>query len=737
MAEAGNLVSLWQRPARIALATFAVAFGLILSFGARDRTPSVVADMVSRTDREAIIESRDAQIVQRENRSDNLKIEADRQLGYEDGSVKLLGNVAIQFEDGLVLDTEEAVYENGGDLVTMPRRTIFGRPNMQASAGSARYKRDEDLLHLERNATVVLSSDIESDSAAKTEISAERALVAQSDGYMEFVGGVSFVGERQSMDAGQIRTDLDPISFEINSLRLTGEARVAGNDQSAGSLEVMTAPTIDVSYEEESLQSIVLAGGSRLALLTDGTAGQLREMSATDVVVGYLENELSSIMLDQAANISLVGSSNGPGTEIAGDNVEILLDSGEDAFEEISANKNVSIRLPGENGEIQTISANSLEVIEAEQDTGVVGGLEAKFGGEVEYVESSVDNETGDSESFRRILSENLSAGLDRDLIGMHVATFTGGVGVNTGSLTGSAEQVVYDADSDRVEFSGTDNQGRAPLLNDARGSLLAATINVRLGGPDIQATGSVSSVLSSGSENFNGNPETRRPRLLSEGTPIYVTSNQFSYNAATSEATYTGSSRLWQGSTEFRANSIVLDEATGDVIAAGAVETQFPLFQNAEESDERVEVVATGNAASFEYAEATGTVTYATAATLVTDVIDLSGTSIQLFLEGDGRSLARIFATGDVKLTLEGRRMAGETMTYYEADGRYEMTGDPVRIVEELPGDAEESGADSIECRETTGQALTFYVTSQALTVDAKAEVRTTSMNQPCPPAP
>jgi len=735
--EAGNLVSLWQRPLRIALGTFAVAFGVILSFGARDRTPSVVADMVSRTDRQAIIESRDAHILQREGRSDNLKIEADRQLGYEDGSVKLLGNVAIQFDDGLVVETDEAVYEDGGDLVTMPRRTIFDRPNMQASAGSARYERNEDLLHLEQNATVVLSSEVESDLAAKTEISAERALVAQSDGYMEFVGGVAITGGRQSMSAGQLRTDLDPISFEIDSLALTGAARVAGNDQSAGSLEFMTAPTIAVSYVAESLDDIVLAGGSRLALLTDGTAGQLREMSATDLVVGYLENELSSVVLDQAANISLVGNGDDPGTEIVGDHIEIMLDSGEDAFEQIYANENVSIRLPGGNGAIQTISANSLEVIEAEQDTGVVGGLEAKFGGEVEYVERYQGNQAGGAELFRRIVSDNLSAELDRDLIGMHVATFTGGVGMNTGSLTGSAEQVVYDVDSDQVDFSGTDNQGRGPLLNDARGALLATTINVRLGGPNIQATGSVSSVLSSGPEDSDGDADAKRPGLLSEDIPIYVTSNEFSYNATTSEATYTGSSRLWQNSTEFRANSLVLDEASGDVTAVGAVETQIPLFQNADESDERVEVVATGSAASFDYAEVTRTATYATAATLLTDVIDLSAASIQLFLESDGRSLARIFATGDVRLTLEGRRMAGETMTYYEVDGRYEMTGDPVRIIEELTVDAEDTGADSIECRETTGQALTFYVTSQALTVDAQSEVRTTSMNQPCPAAP
>lgn len=730
-------MTLWHRPVRIALGSFAVAFGVILTFGARDRTPSVVADMVSRTDREAVIESSDAQILQRENRSDNLKIEADRQLGYEDGSVKLLGNVAIQFGDGLVVDTEEAIYENGGDLVTMPSSTAFGRPNLQATAGSARYEKTEDLLYLQPNATVVLISGNERDSVSETEISAARALIAQSDGYMEFAGGVAIVGEREEMGAGEIRTNLDPISLEIESLALSGGASVTGNDQSAGSLELMTAPNIDVSYLEEALQDITLAGGSRLSLFTDGTAGQLREMFATDIVVGYLKDELSSIELYQSAKISLIGNTIGSGTEIVGDHIEVTLGSGEDAFEQIRANENVMIRLPRENSGVQTVSAESLEVVEPERSAGGVAGLEARFDGDVEYIENYSNGIAGGPELFRRIVSESLNAGLDRDLIGMHAATFTGGVSVGTGELTGSAEHVVYDVNADQVDFSGTDDQGRGPLVNDARGALLATTINVRLDGPNIQATGSVSSVLSSNSDNSEVGSETKRPQLLGEDTPIYVTSNEFSYNAATSEATYMGSARLWQNSIEFRANSLILDEASGDLIAAGSVETQIPLFQNAEDRDGRIEVVAIGSAASFQYAETTRTASYETTATLVTEVIDLSGNSIQLLLEPDGRSLAEIFASGDVKLTLEGRRMSGETMTYYEVDGRYEMTGDPVRIIEELTVEAEDAEMDAVECRETTGQALTFYVTSQALTVDAQSEVRTTSMNQPCPAVP
>jgi len=61
-------------------------------------------------------------------------------------------------------------------------------------------------------------------------------------------------------------------------------------------------------------------------------------------------------------------------------------------------------------------------------------------------------------------------------------------------------------------------------------------------------------------------------------------------------------------------------------------------------------------------------------------------------------------------------------------------MTGGPVRIIEELTAESEDSEIETTECRETTGQTLTFYVNSEALSVDANSEIRTTSMNQPCP---
>jgi hypothetical protein len=71
-------------------------------------------------------------------------------------------------------------------------------------------------------------------------------------------------------------------------------------------------------------------------------------------------------------------------------------------------------------------------------------------------------------------------------------------------------------------------------------------------------------------------------------------------------------------------------------------------------------------------------------------------------------------------------RWITGESMTYYDADGRYEMGGEPVRIIEEM-----EDG-----CRETTGRRVTFFLTEDAVSVDGESEVRTETSSGECPEA-
>ena len=86
----------------------------------------------------------------------------------------------------------------------------------------------------------------------------------------------------------------------------------------------------------------------------------------------------------------------------------------------------------------------------------------------------------------------------------------------------------------------------------------------------------------------------------------------------------------------------------------------------------------------------------------------------------GGGRedTLERLEAYETVTVELDGRWASGARLTYTEADGRYELSGSPVRILEQL----------AEECRETTGRTLTFFRSIDTIIVDSNAEIRTQS---------
>ena len=146
-------------------------------------------------------------------------------------------------------------------------------------------------------------------------------------------------------------------------------------------------------------------------------------------------------------------------------------------------------------------------------------------------------------------------------------------------------------------------------------------------------------------------------------------------------------------------------------------------ILQTDDETGEQIETTSRGQSESFFYDDALRRATYTTAAELIGDRFTLEADTIDVILHQDARTLDRIVAVGDVTLELESRRVIGETLTYYDADGRYEMSGDPVRIVEEVDE----------ECRETTGRTMTFFITAEAVSIDGQSEVRTESTNGVC----
>jgi lipopolysaccharide export system protein LptA len=248
-----------------------------------------------------------------------------------------------------------------------------------------------------------------------------------------------------------------------------------------------------------------------------------------------------------------------------------------------------------------------------------------------------------------------------------------------------------------------------------------AETISVGLDGPDIEAIQDVKGVLASAEA--GGSTTAVRPGLFAEGPPIHVVAGGFVYDAAQSLATYSGGARLWQGATEFRGRTIVIDETTGDISAEGSVRTRTTMVQNDDDLDDVVEATTEGRAETLFFDNQDRQATYTTDAVFSSALFTLGSDAIELFLHDDARTLVRIEADGEVDLELDTRSVTGGTLAYDDSEGRYDLTGDPVRVIDEM----EE------ECRETTGRSVTFYANGQSISADGQSAERTVSSSGSC----
>lgn len=698
----------WTRSARIALLSFVVTFAVaVFFFGVQRRSPTR-AVAVDRADATAIIQSSDSRITL----AGGSIIEADRQFAYEDGSARLVGvsvtvpadeagtgfrmygdeasgveeagewrfagNVGIETGDGLAGRTSEAAYSEADRRVTMPQPAEFEQGWMRLAGDAARYDLGGGLLRLDPHAVVTLHAT-GADGAAETTITADRARIDRLGGDMRFTGGVEIDSGGWRMRGNGAALQFDPDASRLDALELRGAARILG---------------------------------------TTGTPGRLRQMAARTITVAYEDGAIDRAILAGAAVVELVGPPDAAGTRIAGRTVTVALGGG-GALRSLTAVGRVAVDLPSLPAEAggARVTAEAVEIGAGEED-----GWNAAFDGRVEYREPSARG--GEAGGDRVMRASRLEAELAEDLASLGEARFLGGVGVEDGSLTANAHEATYDVASARLTLSGAEGdgaEGAAPRVVDDRGTTQADTLALTLDVQGMDANGGVRSVLEALGE--AGNEAGRRPGLLAAGERVYVAADRLVYDPDLSVATYSGApARLWQDQADFVGASITLNEATGSLQAEGSVRTRTTIVQKNDETGDVEALTTVGRGESMAYDDEARSVSYEGNASLENPRSDLSAESIEVLLQDDARTLDRTFASGDVILELPGRRVTGETMAYHDADGRYEMEGDPVEILEQ----SEDA------CRETTGRTLTFFITDE-VQVDGEGEGRTSSTSDGC----
>ena len=695
----------WTRSARIALLSFVVTFAVAVFFGVQRRSPTR-AVAVDRADATAIIQSSDSRITL----AGGSIIEADRQFAYEDGSVRLVGvsvtvppdeertgfrmhgdeasgveetgewrfegRVGIETGDGLAGRTSEAAYSEADRRVNMPQPAEFEQGWMRLAGEAARYDLRGGLLHLDPQAAVTLSATGAA-GTAETTITAGRARIDRLGGDMRFTGDVEIDSAGWRMLGNVAALRFDPDASRLDALELRGAARILGTTGAPGRLRQMAARTITVAYEDGAIDRAILAG---------------------------------------AAVVELFGPPGAAGTRIAGRTVTVALGGG-GALRSLTAVEGVTVDLPSLPSDAggARVTADAAEIGAGEEDR-----WNAAFDGGVAYREPGAPS-GGEAGADRVMRASRLEAELAEDLASLDEARFAGGVSVEDGPLTANAHEATYDVANARLTLAGAEGDEAAPRVVDARGTTQADTLTLTLGAQGMDATGGVRSVLEALAE--AGGENGRRPGLLAASERVYVAADRLVYDPELSVATYSGTpARLWQDQAEFVGASITLDEATGSLHAEGSVRTRTTIVQKNDETGDVEALTTAGRGESMAYDDATRRVTYEGEASLQNPRNDLSAESIEVLLQDDARTLDRTFASGNVILELPGRRVTGETMAYDDADGRYEMEGDPVEILEQ----SEDA------CRETTGRTLTFFITDE-VQVDGEGEGRTSSTSDGC----
>ena len=714
--------------------------------------------------------------------------------------VTVSGDVLLTVSDGMVVRTGSLAYATEQGLVTMhddAGPTTLTRDGLEAAGRDVVHHQDRAIVELDGAATVRLTGD---DNREAVDIRSTRATLADTDRYMHFegsaevtTGSMVLVSETATLHFGEEETALE-------LLELRGNARIYPTESTSGELRELSASNMTLTFDETTrvVAQATLSGDASIHSINP-TPGGLRGMRAHAMTVTFDEQTggPEQTMLAGESTIELVGPDGGVGTRINAETIDVTMapDSGD--VRALVARDGVHFELADTpDGPTQDIRAQTLTGT-GPSDAGLTG---VRFEGGVEYREAGVATETNDAVS-RVIRAERLEAGVEEGLSALHDARFRGNVHFSDDTRQMSADEALYDLVGDLVTFRTVGDTGRKVTLSDADDALdvmadvitvslrqttpaagsapevlaptppetttptpeadvpvpedvPAAATNlerayaialvgheVSLDGSTIEAVGGVENVLTpdgrATEESTSG-----MPALLEEDQQVFVSADALRYDGDAGQTIYTGQAHLWQGDTSFEGDTLALDDQTGNLSASGTVRTTIQLVQ-LNEATQRQEVSLTrAEADAFVYNDAARRAVYTGTARLRSEHGDLKADVIEVFLEPDGRTLDMLQATGNVRLGLDGRDATGEHLVYYEAEGRYEMEGEPVEIIEEVepeetattPPPRPGATPPPPSCRSHTGRTATFYRSTNTMIIDGQ-ERRTETTSGPCPP--
>jgi LPS export ABC transporter protein LptC len=695
----------WQHWIKAVLAIGALAVAAAVGLTIRRRDVPVPAPPVVRTDPKAIVESTGGRAVRFNRAHEDIRVEYERQLTYKDGSTKLLGvkiaaddrgdgrrfvvtgdegelakdesvvvlkgHIKLVEGDGFTVETDAATYDKGDSTVRAPGPVTFHHNRLSGSGLGMLYEKQADVLTILEKSEVRVAPDAAGNGTAV--VTAGTTVFARLARDVRFDGGVRVTRGGQTITAGNGVAHLSMDEKRIEQLDLHERVRINASTKSAGGIRSMSGGNVTLNYaaDSEALERIA-ASGDAVIELAGSTAKGGRQISA-NAVDGRLAPDGQ--------------------TPVA-----------------LNARENVQLTLPAEESQAaRTVRALELTATGDPEDP-ARGLTEATFTGNVEYREKSAKVD-------REARAARLDVGLKAGVSAFDHASFSGAATFADQRITGSAASVRYDVDNGTLELSGSEPGSPRPHVLSDEITVDASNVNVALAGPSMEAWGDVKSVLQPPKK--SANTTTKLPSMLKQDQLVNIIADSLNYDGVASRTEYSGSAQLWQGDTSIRADSIGIDDKTGDLTADGSVVSTTTVDQtDKDKKKERIRTAATAD--SFRYEDARRRAAYRGGVHFNGGQGDLTAESIDLYLKSTGNELDRAEASdpkNGLVLREQGRKTLGSRMTYTSADDRYEVTGTPVSLTDQCG-------------RVTSGRTLTFRKATDTIEVDGNQRVRTQTKN-------
>jgi LPS export ABC transporter protein LptC/lipopolysaccharide transport protein LptA len=689
----------WQRRARIILAIVGVACVVTVYAALRPRPGTRAEPRVARTDPAAVVESGASQTLRFNREHEEVRIDREKLLTYEDGTsrmlgvkvvteraggriftitgregqvgnqqstVTLIGDVHVIASDGLELVTDKATYTESDGTVHALGEVRFWRGRMSGSGVGFTFQKNDNVLTIADQAKVQVAADEEGSGSLQAESGTLQFL--RNDHVLHFERSFKALRDRQIIQSDTAVAHLTPDEERIELLELRGSSRITTADPMPGSLRLLAGRDIDLNYRP------------------DGRT--LERANLTDTAMLEIAGDAGAAARQIAANTIAV--------TVADDGTTPTLLTGRD---------NVRLTMPGETpGSTRTIAARALDA-----GDGKSGITRARFTGGVQFAERGPDLNRAASSA---ILDVNTAAGFTS----ISDARFTQGVRFTDADMVGTGAVGRYVLDKGILELTGSDATNRTPHVQNRQITVDAARIEVTLEGPIVNAAGAVKSLIRPQQDD-----KTHIPSMLKRDQPVNVTANEMAYDGNASRAVYTGAAQLWQGETTIKGSAITLDDKSGDLSAAGPVTTTSVMLQDGKDGKKQ-QVRSIGSSKEFSYEDASRKATYTGDAHLTGTQGDTTAAKIELYLEESGDEVERAEAYEKVTLRDPNRTTTGDRLTYFAADERYVVTGKPVTIIDECS-------------RRTDGRTLTFFRTTDRIIVDGNEQVRTQSKGKSnCP---